>query len=351
MIVDDSPLMRDILADLLADEAGMEVVGLAENGSVAVRLARELKPDVISMDIKMPVMDGFEAIETIMSENPRPILVVTDFESSKTAFMAISKGAIEVYPKRNICEKDAGEFAARIRVLSKVRVIRHIKFTPRISAAPKLDAAQTPDIPASADGKNGKYNIVAIASSTGGPKALATMLSEFKTDCPVPIVVAQHMDDGFVDSFIEWLDSCLTLKAKVGVNGESLRPGMVYFAPPHKHIKVSPAKRLMVIDRLPGDIYHPSCNLLLSSVGEVYGNGGIGVILTGMGEDGVKGLGVIKNKGGMTIAQDEQSSIVFGMPAVAAAKGYADSVLPLAEIGKAVDRALHFPDIGRGAGK
>jgi len=336
LIVDDSPLTRDMLADLLANEPDMKVVGMASNGAEAISLTKELKPNVISMDIHMPIMEGFEAIETIMAENPSPILVVTDFDSSKTAFSAISKGALDIYSKKKIGEDRAGEYAARLRMLSKVKVIRHMKTSPRILPPPKT-TKKADTLPASA---RGKYDIVAIASSTGGPRALVSVLSGFKDGFPVPIVIAQHMDDGFVAGFVEWLASSTPMNVKLASNGEDLLPSTVYLAPPKKHIKISSTKRMMVLDRMPGDIYHPSCNQLLSSVAEVYGDRSIGAILTGMGDDGAEGLGQIQRKGGMTIGQDENSCIVYGMPAVAAQKGYVDTVLPLGEIGKAIASAM-----------
>ena len=338
-------MMREMLVDLLSDEADLKVVGMAKNGIEAVRLARELRPDVISMDIRMPEMEGFEAIEIIMSENPVPILVVTDFDSSKIAFLAISKGALDIYPKKNIAEDSSGEYAAKLRMLSRVKVIRHLKSTPRLLTVPESAAAvqRPPALPAMESRKNGKYDIVAIASSTGGPGALVSVLSAFKKGCSVPVVVAQHIDDGFVFSFVEWLASSISLKVKVAADGENLQPGMVYIAPPGKNIRISATRKMMAVERVPGDIYHPSCNLLLSSVGEIYGDRSIGVILTGMGDDGAEGLGFIHRKEGLTIAQDEESSIIYGMPAVAAARGYANRVLPLAEIGKAVLDALLAP--------
>ena len=337
--------MREMLVDLLSDEAGLKVVGIAKNGIEAIRLTKELRPDVISMDIRMPEMEGFEAIEVIMSENPVPILVVTDFDSSKIAFLAISKGALDIYPKKNIAEDSSGEYAAKLRMLSRVKVIRHLKSAPRLLTVPESAAAgqRPPALPAMESRKNGKYDIVAIASSTGGPGALVSVLSAFKKGCSVPVVVAQHIDDGFVFSFVEWLASSISLKVKAATDGENLQPGMVYIAPPGKNIRISATRRMMAVERIPGDIYHPSCNLLLSSVGEIYGDRSIGVILTGMGDDGAEGLGVIHRKEGLTIAQDEESSIIYGMPAVAAARGYANRVLPLAEIGKAIFEALLVP--------
>lgn len=334
-------MSREVLADLLSVEADFEVVGMAENGAVAVRLASELNPDVISMDLKMPVMGGFEAIEIIMSENPRPILVVSDSDSAETAFLAISKGALDLYPKKEIGGDNPGGYAAKLRMLSRVKVIRHLKHTYRPPAAHESDTTEQrlPFHPAQALKGIEKYGIVAIASSTGGPGALVSVLSELKS-CPVPVVVSQHMDDGFVDGFVKWLASSVPLRVKIAADGEKMCPGTVYFAPPAKHIKVAATQTVMIVDRMPGDIYHPSCDLLLSSVGEIYGDRSIGIILTGMGSDGVEGLGLIHRKGGMTIAQDESSSIIFGMPAVAAAKGYADHILPLLEIGKSISWAL-----------
>lgn len=338
-------MMREVLADLLSDEVDLKVVGIAKNGIEAVRLNKELKPDIISMDIRMPEMEGLEAIEIIMSENPVPILVVTDFDSSKIAFLAISKGALDMYPKRNIGENNSGEYAAKLRMLSRVKVIRHLKSAPRFLTIPKFPPImhKPPACAAPEPGKNGKYDIVAIASSTGGPGALVSVLSAFDKDCSVPVVVAQHIDDGFVISFVEWLASSVSLKVKIAIDGENLRSGTVYIAPPGKNLKISATKKVMAAERIPGDIYHPSCNLLLSSVGEAYGDRSIGVILTGMGEDGAEGLGFIHKKGGMTIAQDEASSIIFGMPGVAVARGYADRVLSLVEIGKALSEALPLP--------
>lgn len=334
-------MSREVLADLLSVEADFEVVGMAENGAVAVRLASELDPDVISMDLKMPVMGGFEAIEIIMSENPRPILVVSDSDSAETAFLAISKGALDLYPKKEIGGDHPGGYAAKLRMLSRVKVIRHLKHSHRPSTAHESDTTEQRSLfhPAQALKGIGKYSIVAIASSTGGPGALVSVLSELK-DCPVPVVVSQHMDDGFVDGFVKWLASSVSLRVKIAADGEKMCPGTVYFAPPAKHIKVAATQTVMTVDRMPGDIYHPSCDLLLSSVGEIYEGRSIGIILTGMGSDGVEGLGLIHRKGGMTIAQDESSSIIFGMPAVAAAKGYADHILPLLEIGKSISWAL-----------
>lgn len=334
-------MSREVLADLLSVEADFEVVGMAENGAVAVRLASELNPDVISMDLKMPVMGGFEAIEIIMSENPRPILVVSDSDSAETAFLAISKGALDLYPKKEIGGDNPGGYAAKLRMLSRVKVIRHLKHTYRPSATHESDTTEQrlPFHPTQALKGIEKYGIVAIASSTGGPGALVSVLAELE-GCPVPVVVSQHMDDGFVDGFVKWLASSVPLRVKIAADGEKMCPGTVYFAPPAKHIKVAATQTVMIVDRMPGDIYHPSCDLLLSSVGDIYGDRGIGIILTGMGSDGVEGLGLIHRKGGMTIAQDESSSIIFGMPAVAAAKGYAGHILPLLEIGKSISWAL-----------
>ncbi|MBI3794914.1 MAG: chemotaxis-specific protein-glutamate methyltransferase CheB [Nitrospinae bacterium] len=343
LIVDDSPLMRDMLADLISMDQGLAVVGMATNGAEAVRMAKELKPDIISMDIRMPVMEGFEAIETIMADSPCPIMVVTDFDSSKTAFSSISKGALDIYPKKNIGENDNGEYVTKLKSLSKVKVIRHLKPSLRLKALQEPREAKEQRAAEAVKAKAvGKYDVVAIASSTGGPRALNAVLSEFKGGLPAPIVVAQHMDDGFVMGFVEWLASSLTMKIRTATNGEDLLNGVVYFAPPGKNIKVAANRRVLLIDRTPKDIFHPSCDMLLSSVAEVYREKSVGVILTGMGDDGAEGIGLIQRAGGLTIAQDEKTSVVYGMPGVTAQKGYADFILPLPEIGRAV--AELFPD-------
>ncbi len=222
----------------------------------------------------------------------------------------------------------AGEFIDKIKLLAKIRVITHIggkRQAKETKAAPKLIF----------DGKPSN-RIVAIASSTGGPEALSVILSRLPEGFPCPVVIAQHISDGFVSGMVEWLKRMTRLGIKVAAEGDNLAPGMVYVSPSEKHMEISNGKRISLIERHPKDIYRPSCDILLSSVARVYGLKGIGVVLTGMGSDGAQGMKKIKEARGVTIAQDEKTSVVFGMNKVAIDSGCVDKILPLDAIGDEV---------------
>ncbi|MDO8463679.1 MAG: chemotaxis-specific protein-glutamate methyltransferase CheB [Gallionella sp.] len=338
LIVDDSPMVRDILADIFGSDPEISVVGMAENGLQAIDQTRSLKPDIVAMDINMPLMDGLETIERIMSSTPVPILVITDIDHARIAFSALSKGALDVYHKSFYSQGMAAELIAKVKLLSKVKVIRHI--LPKggeASVSPPLFAQRksTLSLPHAAErrGSREAFQVVAIASSTGGPRALAQIFSGMSEGFPVPIVVAQHMSGGFVGGLVEWLDSVTPVKVKFAADGESLRENHIYFAPAGMHMMVNANGRLALVDVPPGDLFHPSCDLLLASVGEAFGAQSLGVILTGMGDDGVEGLRSIRGRGGYTVAQDEQTSVVFGMPRVAIDNGLIDKISPIGEIG------------------
>ncbi|MCP4104483.1 MAG: chemotaxis-specific protein-glutamate methyltransferase CheB [Desulfobacteraceae bacterium] len=314
LVVDDSDSARAFIVDILSADSEIQVVGEAENGLEAIKKIPELKPDIVTMDIWMPVMDGLEAIGKIMSSHPVPILVVTSKTDTDTAYKAISKGALEVIPKPDINSGDSEELISKIKLLSKVKVISHIQkryFEKSINSPDK---------------------IVAIASSTGGPKALSCLLSALPENFPWPIVIAQHIAGDFVAGMAEWLDKVVSLKVKPGEEGENIIGGTVYVSKSEKHMEIDKLNRIRFKDRNPKDIYFPSCNILLSSVANVYKNRSIGIILTGMGDDGVVGLKDIKTAGGITIAQDEKSSVIFGMAKVAIESECIDKVLPLDKI-------------------
>ena len=338
LIADDSQMVRDMLADILGSDPGISVAGLAGNGLQAIEQTRLLKPDIVAMDINMPVMGGLEAIERIMSSTPVPILVITDLDDARVAFSALSKGALEVYHKSFYSQGMAAELIAKIKLLSKVKVIRHIlskegeaSTGSHIFAQGKSSAFPQPAA-ARREGKEA-IQVIAIACSTGGPRALAQIFSEMREGFPVPIVVAQHMSDGFVSGLVEWLDSVTPVKVKFAADGESLRENHAYFAPAGTHMMVNASGRLALAAVPPEDLLHPSCDLLLASVGKAFGAQSLGMILTGMGDDGVEGLRSIRERGGYTVAQDGATSVVFGMPKVAIDKGLIDRVCPIGEIG------------------
>lgn len=323
LIVDDSSLARDFIRAILLIDQEIVIVGEAENGKEAIEKSKALRPDLIIMDIEMPVMGGLEAVERIMCENPTPILVVISRGGADAAFMAISKGALEVISKTDIDPDRAREFVEQVKILSKARVITHVMGRHRTSHGPVVTDDKVPFT-----------NIIAIAASTGGPNALNVILPDFPKDFGCPIVIAQHIAEGFVAGLVEWLAKISKLAVKVAENGDPILPGQVYVSPPDRHMVVTYGNRIAFVERGLRDLYHPSCDALLTSVATVYGAKAIGVILTGMGGDGVEGLLRIKEAKGRTIAQDEETSIVYGMPKKALEAGCVDLVCPLSQIGK-----------------
>lgn len=327
LVADDSIFSREMIKAILSEDSEISVIGEAMNGSEAVAKTAALKPDLVTMDINMPVMDGIQAIRQIMASYPVPIMVITSSSDADLAYKAISKGALEVFPKPDVHIGNLKEITNKIKVLSKVRVISHII------------PLQSPDC----TGRNkcekryeNSNRIVAIASSTGGPRALSVLLSEMPGDFPAPIVIAQHIADDFVAGMANWLGSISKLRVKLAESGETPVRGTVYLCPSEKHTKINSGKRFSFQAKVPEDIYFPSCNLLLSSVAETYGANCIGIILTGMGDDGVSGIGKIRNAGGITIAQDEKTSVVFGMPRVAIESGCIDKVLPIHDMCRSI---------------
>jgi len=321
LVTDDSAFARELIVAILATDNDIQVVGEAKNGKEAVEKVRELKPDIVTMDIEMPVMDGIEAIEEIMASCAVPILVVTTRGDAQTAYTAIAKGALDLVVKPELNIEAAHEFLDKIKLLSTIKVITHISGKHSIR---DIKPVRKPELRVGNTDK-----VIAIASSTGGPEALSIILAGLPEKLPCPIVIAQHISDGFVSGMVEWLKRVTKLTVKVAVAGEPLDAGTVYVSPSEKHMEVSSAKRILLKDRLPKDIYRPSCDTLLSSVADVYGQRAVGIILTGMGSDGVLGMKKIRAAKGITIAQDEKSSIVFGMPKVAIDSGCIDRILPL----------------------
>lgn len=328
LVVDDSTLARELIIAILSTDDELQVIGEAKDGKEAVEKVSELKPDIVTMDIEMPVMDGIEAIEQIMAFNAVPILVVTTRGDAHTAYAAISKGALDLVVKPDVNLSEAKEFINKIKLLSNIKVVTHISGRHKI---------QKPiDIPTPVFTENISDKIVAIVSSTGGPDALSVILPQLPENFPCPVVIAQHISDGFVSGMVEWFKLITKLNIKVASEGDVVTAGSVYVSPSEKHTEINASKRISFVERHPKDIYHPSCDVLLSSVARVYGKKGIGVILTGMGSDGALGMQKIKEAGGTTIAQDEKTSLIFGMNKVAIDNGCIDKILPLGKISKMI---------------
>lgn len=337
VVADDSLVAREMLTQILESDEGIEVVGVAGNGTEAVDLTASLRPDLVTMDIHMPKLDGLGAIEQIMAYNPTPILVVSSSvhgEGIGKAFDALDLGALEVIKKpepRDWADLDriGREVIRKVRILSNVRVITHIRGRQRLPAAP---------LP-SVDPKTAARTIVAIGSSTGGPSALLGVLARLPGDFPVPLVVAQHIADGFVPGLVSWLDSGCKIKVVAGAEGMVLKPATAYFAPTGANMVVEGAT-LHLSAPGKGQLYVPSADTLFESVARTHRSRAVGVIMTGMGADGAEGLKLMRNEGAATIAQDKESCTVFGMPRAAIEIGAAQHVVPLASMAERIEELV-----------
>lgn len=335
LIVDDSKLVQEVLSSVLNSDDDIDVIGVADNGRDALEKIELLKPDFVTMDISMPVMGGLETIGYIMERFPLPVIVITDIDDANTAFHALSQGALEVISKSDIQPEKAEQLIRKVKVLARVKVIRHIRRSITVKREkPKINTVSL---------QHSFEKVVAIASSTGGPKALADILSTLPADFPYPILIAQHIEEAFVASLVEWMNHISALKVKMGKAGDNIVPGLVYISPAKTNLVVNSAGTLLFAENDPEDVYHPSCNKLLSSVGTEFGNKSIGVVLTGMGNDGTEGLKIIKSNGGATVAQDQASSVVFGMPRMAIESGCVDTVLALSDISAHLVRLAACP--------
>lgn len=341
LVAEDSPTARALLVGILAAEAGMEVVGEAADGHQAVEMASRLEPDVITMDVQMPGIDGLEATKQIMMRSPRPIIIVSSATREgevELSLEATRAGALLALPKPSgpsspQFASDRRQLVAMVRAMAGVKVVRRHRSTgsvPPRSVAPARTARPTP----------GTIRLLAIAASTGGPAAVRTILAELPADFPVPVLVVQHIAQGFTSGLVHWLDADTQLRVKVAELGEPALQGTVYLAPDGKHIgcRLSPEGDVrIVLDGAPAvGAFRPSATYLFRSCADALGGAFVSVILTGMGDDGVAGLRLAHEKGAYVIAQDEASSVIYGMPREAHRAGVVSSVLGLDAIGRRI---------------
>ncbi|MBV9463970.1 MAG: chemotaxis response regulator protein-glutamate methylesterase [Verrucomicrobiae bacterium] len=339
LVTDDSPLMRQFLSGVIEATPEFSLVGVAANGEEALKLIPELKPDVVTMDIAMPVLDGLEATQQIMARHPTPILIVSAShakEATGLAFKALAYGALDVFDKSFATaaegrEVKIAEFIARIKIVSRVRVIRH----PFAKAGTAPIRMAVPEKPASSE-RAPAGMLVAIAASTGGPHALQEILRELPADFPSSILIVQHISEGFDVGLADWLGHQCSIAVKLASDGLTIQAGTAYLAPTGSHLRIGKNRKLALTDEPAQDGYKPSANLLFESVARVYRERALGVILSGMGGDGVVGLREMKRAGARIFAQDEATSIVFGMPKAAVEAGIVDSVLALDRIAAAI---------------
>jgi two-component system, chemotaxis family, protein-glutamate methylesterase/glutaminase len=328
LLADDSPTARQLLAHTINAADGMRVIGQAYNGKQAVRMAHELHPDIILMDITMPEMGGLEATREIMNDVPTPIVMISaDTQETDVAFQALRLGALSVMkkpvgPTHPDYVTQAAGLVSTIRAMADVRVIHHWKtHTPAQPVEAKVVLPRDQKSP----------EIVVIAASTGGPAALTEIFKRLPANFSLPVVVVQHISTDFLTSLVEWLDVLTPLTVDVAREGERPLPGRIYFAPGGKHLKFTRGKRFE-FDDLTKSLHMPSGDMLLTSAASVYGANAIGIVLTGMGNDGAMGLRALYNRGAYTVAQDESTSVIYGMPGEAVALGAAKIVLSIQNI-------------------
>jgi two-component system, chemotaxis family, protein-glutamate methylesterase/glutaminase len=331
LVVDDSPTSRLLLVSMLRADPGIDVVGQAADGVEAVEMVKQLHPDIVTMDLQMPRLDGFAATKRIMVEAPTPILITTSFDprALSVSLEAVRMGALAVQakpgdPRAAGFDQEAQEFVRQVKAMARVKVVRHFNAVPARAAA--TPGATGPVL------HHGTAEVVAIAASTGGPAAIHQILTTLHADFPLPILLVQHMSRGFSPGFAAWLDKASPLHVKLGESGEALRPGTVYVAVDDHHLCVSPSRTIHLSTGPAVGGFRPSGTALFESVADVFGSGAVAVILTGMGRDGVEGLRAIRRAGGRTVAESEATAVVYGMPGAAVEAGLADFVLPLDQV-------------------
>lgn len=362
LVVDDSAFMRKVLQGIISADPQLEVCGEARDGRDAVTQTEVLKPDVVSMDINMPHMDGLQATEIIMSGNPRPILIVSSEskEGAEVTLKALQLGAIDFVAKPSggidlDMSSVREELCRKLKMAAKVRVVRTATRSklqhevasslPRIEPGPRNSDNNLHEVRSAvstAARAAGKFPIVVLASSTGGPATLMKFVPYFPKDFPGAVILVQHMPGNFTSQFSQQLAEASQIRVKEAEAGEIIVPGIVYVCPGSHHLRVSPTGRVSLDDgpRISG--YRPCADLTFESAAEYAGPMTIGVILTGMGNDGAKGVQTIRAVGGHVIAQDESTAVIFGMPQEAIKTGVVDQVLPMESIYYAIEKRVLY---------
>jgi two-component system chemotaxis response regulator CheB len=333
LVVDDSPTTRMLLVSILESDPQFRVIGEATNGAQAIEKALTLRPDLISMDIHMPVVDGLEATKEIMRESPTPIIIVSASAVPSDVALALSAtraGALTVVEKPG--DPQSPDFERqRDQLLSMARAMAGVKVVRGLGSY----RATRSRYPFAGQGA-GKIRLVAIGTSTGGPAALHRIFLDVGRNIPVPVVVVQHMAHGFMAGLVDWLGTNGGLKVALASDGDSLANGVVYLAPDDSHLGVTADGRATLFHGPPIGGFRPAADHLFDSCSRAFGPSVLAVTLTGMGRDGVDGLRTVKASGGYVLAQDEPTSIVYGMAQEAVDAGLVDEVLPLDRIGSRI---------------
>lgn len=335
LIVEDSAIFQTVLKNIFSTSPEIEVVGTASNGIEGLALIPQLNPDVICTDFHMPKMDGLEFTKQVMVQYPRPILVISisvQTEQRHRIFELLEAGAVDIFPKpRSTVDPDAQ--INRLKLINKIKILAGVKVfrkrTPQ--GIPKSELSSTTLQPTSGNATS-KIKIVAIGTSTGGPQALQLIFDRLPANFSVPIVCVQHISHGFLDGLIQWLSATSRLPIEIARSGITPQPGIIYFPPEKKHLELNSQGQFVCSSSPPLGGHRPSVDVTFKSVAQVYHRQAIAVLLTGMGKDGAAGMQMIHQAGGLTIAQDQETSVIFGMPKEAIELGAVKHTLPLSEI-------------------
>lgn len=356
LVVDDSALMRKLIPQILETDPAIQVVGTAMDGNFGLKKIEDLKPQVITLDLEMPGMGGLEMMKEIMRRHRIPVIVVSSYttQGASVTLKALALGAFDFVAKptdvSSRMQESGKELISKIKAAAQSRGIQ-ITGPLDLPVAARWQKVKIND-------KRQATKIVAIGVSTGGPQALQYLLAQLPPDFPGSIVVVQHMPEGFTEMFARRLDECCALKVKEAQSGDVLLAGRVLICPGSRHLKV---KRLplgdvaILSDDAPVNGHRPSADVLFRSAAEEFGERAIGIIMTGMGEDGAQGLGLIKAAGGTTIAQSEQSCVVYGMPKAAIERGHAMRIVDLGSLANTLlahcSAGRAVPDQAQGVGQ
>jgi two-component system chemotaxis response regulator CheB len=338
--------MRELLFAILQESGDIQVVGQGTNGEDAIRLVKRLHPDIVTMDIQMPKMDGLQATAKIMQENPTPIIVIsanTKYQEMDLTFQALKAGALTIVQKPGLGDPEGCRHIVQmVRLMADVPVVRLWARTDLNPTAtlPEAEAATRP-APVKEHQRatiKAQISVIGIAASTGGPSALVSILKSLPVDFTVPILVVQHISAGFLVGFADWLGNQISIKVNVASHGDLIQPGSIFLAPSDYHMQVNEFGIIELSKAPPYKGLRPSANFLFQSLADVFGQNAMGIVLTGMGDDGAEGIQALHNTGGLTIAQDPDSCVINGMPQEAVNKKAIDRVLTLDQIARELAR-------------